>query len=141
MHGEVMSATGGLRGIRDRGLIASALAAVQTFWHYSKAPPSLFVLAARLAYGLAKNHGFMDGNKRTAFIAAYTFLAMNGVVIQANQQDVVEAMETLASSIDEPDSRSGTLCALAQHSESGNVPGASVTPNLFMAQRCDFDRP
>ena len=102
MHGEVMSATGGFRGIRDRGLIATALAAVQKFWHYSKAPPSLFDLAARLAYGQAKNHGFMDGNKRTAFIAAYTFLAMNRVVIQANQQDVVEATETLASSIDEP---------------------------------------
>ena len=62
----------------------------------------LLDLAARLAYGLAKNHGFVDGNKRTAFIATYTFLAMNGIVIQASQQSVIEAVEALASSTDKP---------------------------------------
>lgn len=78
------------------------LVAVQALWHYAAEPPSLFDLASRLAYGLAKNHGFVDGNKLTAFIATFTFLSMNGVVIQASQQDVVETMEALASSIDEP---------------------------------------
>jgi len=83
-------------------MLASALAAPQTLWHYAPEPPSLVDLAARLAYVLAKNHGFVDGNKRTAFIAAYTFLAMNGIVIHASQESVTEAMEALASSTDEP---------------------------------------
>ena len=76
--------------------------APQTLWHYAPEPPTLIDLAARLAYELAKNHGFVDGDKRTAFIAAYTFLLMNGVVIQANQKSVVEAMEVLARSTNEP---------------------------------------
>jgi death-on-curing protein len=59
-------------------------------------------LAARLAYGLAKNHGFVDGNKRTAFIPAYVFLAMNGIAIQASKRGIVGGMEALASSIGNP---------------------------------------
>ena len=102
IHHDVISASGGLAGIRDRGLIGSALIAPQTLWHYAPKPPTLVDLAANLAYGLAKNHGFVDGNKRTAFIAAYTFLGMNGIVIQVSQQSVTEAMEALASSSDEP---------------------------------------
>jgi len=102
IHHDVIAASGGLAGIRDRGLLTSALVASQTLWHYAPKPPTLVDLATKLAYGLAKNHGFVDGNKRTAFIAAYTFLAMNGMVIQASQQSVVEAMEALASSTDEP---------------------------------------
>lgn len=102
IHHEVITASGGLAGIRDHGLLTSALVAPQTLWHYAPKPPTLVDLAARLAFGLAKNHGFVDGNKRTAFIAAYTFLAMNGIVIQASQQSVIEAMEALARSTDEP---------------------------------------
>jgi death-on-curing protein len=102
IHQEVIAVSGGLAGIRDRGMLASALAAVQALWHVAPEPPSLVDLAARLAYGLAKNHGFVDGNKRTAFIAAYAFLAMNGIAIQANQRSVVEAIEALASSTDDP---------------------------------------
>ena len=102
IHREVIAASGGLPGIRDRGLLASALVAPQTLWHYAPEAPNLLDLAARLAYGLSKNHGFVDGNKRTAFIATYTFLVMNGIAIQASQQSVVEAMEALASSTDEP---------------------------------------
>jgi death-on-curing protein len=83
-------------------MLASALAAPQMLWHYAAEPPSLVNLAARLAYGLTKNHGFVNGNKRTAFIAAYTFLAMNGIVIHASQESVIEATEALASSTDEP---------------------------------------
>lgn len=102
IHREVIAASGGLAGIRDQGMLASALAAPQMLWHYAAEPPSLVNLAARLAYGLTKNHGFVDGNKRTAFIAVYTFLAMNGIVIHTSQESVTEAMEALASSTDEP---------------------------------------
>lgn len=49
-----------------------------------------------------RNHAFVDGNKRTAFIAAYTFLAMNGIVIHASQERVTEAMEALANSMGQP---------------------------------------
>ena len=98
----VIVANGGLAGIRDQGMLASALAAVQPLWSYAPEPPSLVDLAARLANGLAKKHGFMVSNKRTDFIAAYAFWAMNGVVIQASQQSVVEAMEALAYSTEQP---------------------------------------
>ena len=66
--------------------------APKTLWHYAPETSTLLDLAARLAYGLAKNHGFVDGNKRTAFIATYTFLVMNGIVNQASQQSVIEAV-------------------------------------------------
>ena len=102
IHREVIAASGGQAGIRDRGLLASALVAPKILWHYAPESSTLLDLAARLAYGLAKNHGFVDGNKRTAFIAAYTFLAMNGIVIQASQQSVIKAVEALASSTDKP---------------------------------------
>jgi death-on-curing protein len=102
IHQEVTAATGGLAGIRDRGLLASALDAPKKLWHYAPESSTLLDLAARLAYELAKNHGFVDGNKRAAFIAAYTFLVMNGILIQASQQSVTEAVEALASSTDKP---------------------------------------
>lgn len=102
IHREVIAASGGLSGISNQGMISSALAAVQAFWHYAPETPSMLELGARLAYGLAKNHGFVDGNKRTAFIATYTFLAINGIVIKASQRSVVQAMEALASSTDGP---------------------------------------
>lgn len=101
IHREVIAASGGLTCIRDRGMLAGALAAPQTLWHYLPEPATLVDLVARLAFGLAKNHGFVDGNKRTAFIAAYTFLAMNGILIQAIKESVIKAMEALASSSDE----------------------------------------
>jgi len=102
IHQEVIAATGGLAGIRDRDLLASALDAPKKLWHYAPESSTLLHLAARLAYGLAKNHGFVDGNKRAAFIAAYTFLLMNGILIQASQESVIEAVEALASSTDKP---------------------------------------
>ena len=97
----MIETTGGLAGIRHYGLLASPLVAPQTLWHYASKRPTLVDLAAKLAYGLAKNNGFVDGNKRTAFIGAYTFLVMNGIVIHASRETVIEAMEALVSSTDE----------------------------------------
>jgi len=82
IHQEVIAATGGLAGIRDRGLLASAVDAPKKVWHYAPESSTLLDLAARLAYGLAKNHGFVDGNKRAAFIAAYTFLQPVSIATQ-----------------------------------------------------------
>jgi death-on-curing protein len=103
IHTEVMLHSGGLPGTRDRGLIESALLAVRNSWNYTTPPPTLTELAARLGYGLVKNHGFVDGNKRTAFIAVYTFLAINGIALKAGQASVVEAMQALAASTEPAD--------------------------------------
>lgn len=87
-----LSAFGGLAGIRDAGMLDSALARPPNVFAYGK--PTLFELAASYAYGLAKNHPFIDGNKRAAFVAAITFLELNGYVFSATEADA--AVRTLA---------------------------------------------
>lgn len=74
---------GGAEGVRDPGLLASTLARPQNLLAYGNPPPSLFDLAASYAYGLAKNHCFVDGNKRIALTAALTFLEINGFHLDA----------------------------------------------------------
>lgn len=77
-HQRQLAEHGGLSGIRDQGLLASALARPLQLWHYGDPPPDLCALAAAYAFGLAKNHPFMDGNKRSAAIACELFLNLNG---------------------------------------------------------------
>ena len=78
-HDESLAEHGGLAGVRDMGLLESALARPQNLLAYSEEEPSLCRMAAAYAYGLASNHPFVDGNKRTAFITALTFLRLNGL--------------------------------------------------------------
>lgn len=78
---------GGLAGIRDMGLLESALARPLQLFTYGK--PALAELAASYAHGIAKNHPFLDGNKRAAFMAAYTFLGVNGLELTASEADAV----------------------------------------------------
>jgi death on curing protein len=80
MHAEQLALFGGPAGIRDVGLLESALARPINKWTYGDEDRP--TLAAAYAYELAKNHPFVDGNKRTAFLAMMTFLRLNGVVIQ-----------------------------------------------------------
>ena len=75
MHFEQIAEHGGASGIRDPGLLDSALARPLNLWAY--ASPTLFELAASYAFGVVKNHPFVDGNKRTAFLSAYLFLRLN----------------------------------------------------------------
>lgn len=82
-----ISEHGGSEGLRDEGLLASALARPQNVLAYAQPPPDLAVLAAAYAYGIARNHPFVDGNKRTALVAARTFLLLNGVNLEANQDE------------------------------------------------------
>ena len=77
-HQRQLAEHGGLSGIRDEGLLASALARPRQLWHYGDPPPEWCALAAAYAFGLAKNHPFMDGNKRSAAIACELFLNLNG---------------------------------------------------------------
>jgi death on curing protein len=86
---------GGTPGVRDDGLLESALARPRQKWAYGEAP-DLATFAAAYAFGLAKNHGYVDGNKRVAFMAAYVFLGLNECDLEADEPDVVSAMERVA---------------------------------------------
>ena len=83
---------GGLPGLRDEGLLASALNRPMQACAY--ATPDIFDLAADYAAGIIKNHPFLDGNKRAGFMAAYTFLGINGYELEADETDVL--IKTLA---------------------------------------------
>ncbi len=87
---------GGLYGIRDEGLLESALARPQQRWTYEP-DADLAALAAAYAYGLAKNHPFLDGNKRIAFAAGGVFLGLNGLRLVAPEPEAVHVMLDVAS--------------------------------------------
>jgi death-on-curing protein len=77
MHAEQLALFGGADGMRDRGMLESAIDRPRNKWHYGET--DLAVLAASYAFGLAKNHPFVDGNKRIAFHALMTFLRLNEI--------------------------------------------------------------
>ena len=88
---------GGLdAGVRDENLLRAALARPLNKWHYDEPKPTLFVLAAAYAFGIAKVHVFHDGNRRAAYVMAMTFLEMNDVVCAPAQPDIVETMVAVA---------------------------------------------
>ena len=87
IHHRQIAEHGGSEGLRDEGLLSSALARPKNLLAYSEPPPDLASLAAAYAYGIARNHPFIDGNKRTALVAARTFLILNGVDLDATQDD------------------------------------------------------
>lgn len=93
-HGDSLMEFGGSPGIRDQGAIESALARPRNLLVYGQ--PDLCALAAAYTAGLCQNHGFVDGNKRTAFLTGFTFLYENGYAIAAEQAEVIAAMLSLA---------------------------------------------
>lgn len=95
IHDEQLREFGGASGIRDEGLLESALERPRNKLAYEQ--PELPELAAAYAFGLAKNHPFVDGNKRTAFVASVVFLEMNGSSFQASEEDVVVTFLALAA--------------------------------------------
>jgi death-on-curing protein len=88
---------GGLPGIRDQGLLESALARPKNLFAYSPAA-TLKQLAAAYAVGIGKNHAFLDGNKRTAWFVCAVFLELNGISVDRDQLDVVRLMLEIANS-------------------------------------------
>jgi death-on-curing protein len=89
---------GGLdAGVRDVNLLHAAIARPLNKWHYETPKPTLFVLAAAYAYGIAKGHVFHDGNRRTAYLMAVTFLELNGHICAPDQQDLVTTMVAVAA--------------------------------------------
>ena len=87
IHVRQLAEHGGAEGIRDRALLATALAKPLQLHSYGDPPPDLPALAAAYAYGLAHLHPFVDGNKRTSFVAALLFLRVNGQDIRASQEN------------------------------------------------------
>ena len=96
IHETQLAEHGGSPGIRDQGLLDSALARPQNLHVYSEGA-TLVQLAASYAVGIAKNHGFIDGNKRTAWVVCAVFLELNGIPITADQASVVAMMLGVAS--------------------------------------------
>jgi death-on-curing protein len=96
-HDEALLLHGGPEGVRDLGLLESALARPKNVFAYSEDPPSLARLAAAYAKGIVANHPFVDGNKRTAFTAPLTFLKLNGIKITAPKEDRVLTFWRLAA--------------------------------------------
>ena len=87
IHERQIAEHGGRSGIRDEGLLQSALARPQQLMAYGDPPPDLATLAAAYAFGIARNHPFIDGNKRTALVAVRTFLLLNGTNLEASQEE------------------------------------------------------
>lgn len=96
MHREQIAEHGGSPGVRHEGLIDSALARPQHKYAYEP-NAGLPTLAAAYGYGLARKHGFVDGNKRIAFMARYVFLRLNGLELDAPEPEVVVVMEDVAA--------------------------------------------
>jgi death on curing protein len=86
-HEESLAEHGGPSGIRDLGMLESALARPKDLFAYSEKEPSLERMAAAYAFGITANHPFVDGNKRTAFITSMTFLLLNVVRISADKAE------------------------------------------------------
>jgi death-on-curing protein len=95
IHAEQVAEHGGAEGVRDQGLLESALARPRNAWGYGVT--DLCTLAAALGHGIARNHPFVDGNKRTAFVAVETFLILNELSLGATDADCVVAMIDLAA--------------------------------------------
>ena len=95
LHDESLAEHGGATGMRDEGLLDSALARPLNLAAYGE--PTLAELAACYGVGVAKNHAFVDGNKRAAFLAVGLFLAINGQRLMATQADATLAMLAVAA--------------------------------------------
>lgn len=94
-HLEQIAEHGGGEGVRDAGLLASAMARPRNLVDYGT--PDIADLAAAYAFGIARNHPFIDGNKRTAAVVSETFLMLNGYALTASDAELVVAMLALAA--------------------------------------------
>lgn len=94
LHDRQLAEHGGPGGVRDAGMLASALARPVNQWAYGE--DDLCALAAAYAFGIARNHPFADGNKRTAWVVARLFLRKNGVVLAHGEREAVDTVLALA---------------------------------------------
>ncbi len=102
IHDRQLAEHGGGSGVRDESLLESALARPQQRYAYANPPPDLAELAAALAFGLARNHPFVDGNKRTAAVACEVFIVLNDASLDATDLELYPVYLALAEgSLDE----------------------------------------
>lgn len=94
-HAEQLAEHGGGEGVRDAGMLDSAMARPRNLAEYGE--PDVAALAASYAFGIARNHPFVDGNKRTAAVVSETFLMLNGYALHASDAEVVVAFVALAA--------------------------------------------
>ena len=97
-HDRQINEHGGLAGLRDEGLLLSALSRPENAYHYSDPKPDIAELAAAYGFGLAKNHAFNDANKRTALIAIRLFLKLNGYDLVVSPEDKYKTIIRVAAS-------------------------------------------
>jgi len=97
IHRRQLTEHGGLDGIRDSGMLDSALSRPRNLLAYSEDPPDLASLAAAYAFGVARNHPFIDGNKRTAYVVCRTFLLLNDADMTAEKDDRYRMFLALAA--------------------------------------------
>jgi death on curing protein len=97
VHSRQLAEHGGGDGIRDIGLLDSALARPQFSWQYAENPIDLATLAGALAFGVITNHPFIDGNKRTGYVACRLFLVLNGADLVATTDDKYLAIYSVAA--------------------------------------------
>lgn len=95
VHDRQLAEHGGGTGVRDAGLLESALARPRNQFHYGE--PDLAAVAAAYAFGIARNHPFIDGNKRTAWVAARLFLRLNEVALEFDKAEATVMMQQLAA--------------------------------------------
>ncbi len=96
IHDRQLAEHGGSIGVRDETLLDSAIARPQQLFAYGDPPPDLAALSASLGYGLARNHPFIDGNKRTAAVACETFIRLNSARLQADDIELYPVYLALA---------------------------------------------
>jgi death-on-curing protein len=115
VHDEQLAEHGGGAGLRDANMLESALARPQQLVHYGN--PDVADLAAAYGYGLARNHPFVDGNKRSAFVAVELFLALNGQELIATDADcVLNMLELATGNLPEADFAAWIRCHTQSHS-------------------------
>ena len=96
IHKRQLAEHGGLDGIRDDGMLESALVKPQNLYSYSSPTPTLAQLAASYAFGIARNHPFIDGNKRTALVVCELFLRLNRYAIEVSKEEKYSTFMSLA---------------------------------------------
>lgn len=97
LHGETIETHGGMPGIRDRGAIEAAFGRVQHLLDYAAPPPDAIDIACGLCVSICRNHGFIDGNKRAAFIALGVMLELNGWALDSRELDAARMVLALAA--------------------------------------------
>lgn len=97
IHKRQLAEHGGADGVRDMGLLESALGRARHLFAYTDPTPDIPALAASYAFGIARNHAFIDGNKRTAYVVCRTFLLLNGLDLTASKEERYQAFLDLAA--------------------------------------------